>query len=260
LRASVTGYRHPSCYANDDSNCSTKISKEHFLSAALLRRLQQNKKVKVAGLSWQEPKTFGLFPIGSLGANILCRDHNGALSSLDDSILRFVDAIHAIDQEPHSRRECFSGADIERWMLKYLVGLTCSGNTRGILEPYWIDILFGRSEWREGSGLYFAVDGAGPSYHTDSFLVETIKCADGIVRGARFFLQGLPFNLILGKPGTPDAFGVWRPRGMIFKRPESESRVEFKWASACGETAVILDRIGTYNGPPPVWHEWERNG
>ncbi len=35
--APVTGYQHAKCYARSDSNCSSKISKEHYISETLLR-------------------------------------------------------------------------------------------------------------------------------------------------------------------------------------------------------------------------------
>jgi len=49
---SRTGYRHPKCYAGADSNCSTKISKEHFISETLLERISLNGRAKIAGLAW----------------------------------------------------------------------------------------------------------------------------------------------------------------------------------------------------------------
>jgi len=256
----VTLYKHPRCYANGDGNCSPIISKEHFISASLLRRLELNKTIKVAGLSWQRPETFDLISIASFGSNILCDRHNSNLSRLDNSILQFVNTLHAIDKKQFRKDVSFSGSDIERWMLKCVVGLAFSGNAKGRVEQSWIDVLFRRANWPDRAGLYFATNSANPTFHTDSFLVETLSGQDGVIRGARIFLQGFPFSILLGKPSMPNTFGLWRPRGMIFRFTKTEARIKFKWKSAFSDTAAILSRIGAYDRPPPTWREWEKAG
>ena len=66
-RPEVTGYAHPACYASEDRDCSHSISKEHYISDVLLRRIQSpGANSKVAGFAWQLPKTFDRVPIKDL--------------------------------------------------------------------------------------------------------------------------------------------------------------------------------------------------
>jgi hypothetical protein len=109
-----TGFRHPRCYASVDADCSTKISREHFISASLLRKLELYKKAKIAGLAWQEPESFDLVPVKGLASNILCERHNSSLSSRDGLIDDFATAIRAFDCAPKSKHVKFSGSDLER--------------------------------------------------------------------------------------------------------------------------------------------------
>src|ERR1041385_3485295 len=192
-----TGYSHPKCYANADANCSTKISKEHFISASLLRRLQLNNKAKIAGLAWQERETFDLIPVKGIASNILCERHNSMLSGLDAAIDRFATSIRAFDRTPSNRHVKFSGSDIERWMLKCLLGLTISKNIVSHLKPECVDILFGRFAWPGEWGLYFSLASSTPAYHTDSLMIQTrVDEARSLVLAADFFIQGLPFTLV----------------------------------------------------------------
>ena len=121
---SLTGYGHPKCYVRSDMNCSAKITKEHFISSALLRRLMLNRTVKVAGLSWQSPQTFDLVPFKGLASHVLCDRHNNALHSLDDAAEKLARSIRAIDQSPATVPPVTtaSGSDFERWIVKLVMG------------------------------------------------------------------------------------------------------------------------------------------
>jgi hypothetical protein len=56
-----TNYQHPRCFANGDRNCSATISRDHFISKKYLKQIELNGTTKIAGLAWQEPRTFSLF-------------------------------------------------------------------------------------------------------------------------------------------------------------------------------------------------------
>jgi hypothetical protein len=256
-----TGFRHPRCYANVDENCSTKISKEHFISAALLRKLQLNNKAKIAGLAWQEPETFDLVPVNGLASNILCERHNSSLSALDSLIDDFATTIRTFDRAPKSKHVKFSGSGIERWMLKCLLGLTVSKNITSQLKPECTDLLFGRIGWPDHWGLYFPVGASSPIYHTDSLLIETrVDQARSLILAADFFIQGIPLTLVLGKPDNPAAFGIWRPGQIIFKAPSATQLVNFSWQDKCSGKPVTLTRTGTFDGYPPNWKDWAKEG
>jgi hypothetical protein len=100
------------------------------------------------------------------------------------------------------------------WFLKCLLGLSKSGNIHGSLKPECVDILFERQIWPPEWGLYyFTGSEAGAIYHTDSAAVEVLASADRTtVLAGKFFIQGLPFFLVMGKPGDPRAFFGIRAR------------------------------------------------
>jgi hypothetical protein len=259
LPGPVSGIKHEKCYANADGNCSSKISKEHFISANYLEQIQLNNTAKVAGLTWQAPETFNLVPVKTMASNILCERHNNALSPLDAVFGSFAETVREFDRpgSTHSEAREISGSDIELWMLKCLVGLTASGNVKGTLKPECSDILFGRIDWPEGWGLYFANQAGEQIYHSNSLLIETMVSPDNVVLLGKLFIQGLPFLLVMGKPDNPQNVGVWRPATIIFKSPDSEKTITLSWDGGCGP-AICLTRTGRYDGPSPNWKEWEK--
>jgi hypothetical protein len=257
-----TGYRHAKCYASADANCSRKISREHSISESLLRRIELNNTAKVAGLAWQQRETFNKIPIKGMASKVLCKRHNEALSNLDAGVTALAARIHDFDQSNPSANKSayFSGSDFERWMLKCLYGLSASGNINSTPKLECLDLLFARRDWPDHWGLYFSM-AQETIYHTDSILIETLTDPTGsLILGTKFFIQGLPFILLLGRPDDPDAFGVWRPEKLVFKFPGSEKTLQLTWDSGARGPPVILTRTGSYDGHPPSWKDWERTG
>jgi hypothetical protein len=258
-----TGYSHPRCYARHDQDCSTKISREHFISEALLRRIELNNTAKIAGLAWQDREKFNVVPIKGLASNILCKRHNEALSSLDSMIAQFANTVNRFDRLEPTRNETaeFGGFEIERWMLKCLLGLTTSGNIKSALKRECVDLLFKKSDWPEHWGLYFCDTASSPIYHTDSLSIEPRTGPDRkLILACNFHIQGLPLVLVMGKPGNPRRLGVWRPKEIRFKLEASEKILCLSWeGSRCGEP-VTLNRIGSYRGHPPHWKGWAKDG
>jgi hypothetical protein len=255
-----TNYQHPKCFANGDSNCSRKISREHFISETYLKQIELNDTTKIAGLAWQEPRTFSIVPTKRLVSKILCDRHNTALSRLDTAYGSFTDMIRKYDKgQPVSATNTFSGGALELWFLKCLLGLSKSNNIHSSLKPECVDILFERQAWPPEWGLYYCTEG-GTIYHTDSLLVEVLSGPDRkLALAGKFFVQGLPFFLVMGKPGDPRAFGIWHPRAILFRFPTAEKQLALSWDGQGGDS-VILTRTGTYDGPPPIWQEWEKKG
>jgi hypothetical protein len=257
------------CYARADRNCSPKISREHFVSETLLRQIHLNNTAKVAGLKWQQKETFNVVPLSGLASSILCERHNNALSPLDACIGAFAEAIGAYDAALHSsnaitasEQRSFSGDDIERWMVKCLLGLTTSKNLNATkLKPECVDLLFANIEWPDGWGLYFSASPSRPIHHSYSFLIETrFDQARGLILAADFVIRGLPFVLCLGKPHRQESFGIHRPEAIVFKSDECEKVLVLSWPRGPRNPVILLKRAGTYDGPPPDWREWEQNG
>jgi hypothetical protein len=257
-----TGYRHARCYASVDANCSSKISREHFISKSLLRRIELNNTAKVAGMTWQKPESFDIIAVKGMASKVLCKRHNEALSNLDSVITSLAETIHGFDKTTTSvdQNASFNGSDVERWMLKCLFGLSASGNITSTMKPECLDLLFARRHWPEHWGLYFSMM-PGPVYHTDSLLIETrVDPSRNLILAANFYIQGLPLVLVLGKPADPRTFGIWRPEKLLFKFPKSEKTLHLTWDEGRSGAPVILTRSGTYDGSPPSWKDWEKNG
>ena len=262
LSGPVTGYSHPKCYANIDANCSDSISREHYISASYLRQVEHNGTVKIAGLAWQQPETFDLMSINSLQAKVLCGRHNSAISGMDSTFSIFADTIREIDRNgaQSSKAFTFSGNAIELWMLKTIIGSVASRNFGGTVAPIAVELLLGRKAWPRWWGLYFSPSSDQPIYHTDSLMIETlINPVEKNVMGCRFYIQGLPFTFLLGTPDNPEAFGFWRPREIDLDFPHTEQKIIFKWDGLRRGKPVRLQRAGAYDGPPPIWKDWEKS-
>jgi hypothetical protein len=146
-------------------------------------------------------------------------------------------------------------------MLKCLLGLTVSKNISSQLKPECAEVLFGRMGWPDHWGLYFPVETSTPIDHTDSLLIQTrVDQARSLILAADFLIQGVPLTLVLGKPDNPAAFGIWRPGQIIFKSSTGTLLVNLSWQDRCSGQPVTLTCTGTYDGHPPNWKEWERNG
>ena len=265
----LTGYSHPKCYATGDRNCSSQISKEHFTSEVLLRQIQLNKTAKVSGLKWQQPETFNIVPLQRLASKILCERHYNSLDRLETSMGLFSEAIGVYDASlrscttaEESEQRQFSGDDIDRWMLKCLIGLKMSKNLISAqLRPEYIDLLFAISEWPEGWGLYFSPSPIMLIYHSPCILIEThVDQARGLVLAATFLIRGFPLMLCLGRPEDPTTIGLFRPEALFLKHSQCEKVLVLSWLGGPMGPPVVLERSGTYDGPPPNWKEWERNG
>lgn len=265
----ITGHANAKCYARADRNCSQKISKEHFVSETLLKQIHLSNTAKVAGLRWQQKETFNVVPLSGLASYILCERHNNALSPLDACIGTFGEVIGAYDaalnsgkSSTASEQRSFSGDDIERWMVKCLLGLTASKNLNATkLKPECIDLLFANIDWPDGWGLYFSASPRKPIHHSSSFLIETkIDQETGLIFAAEFFIRGLPFVLCLGKPDRLESFGIYRPEAIVLKSGECEKVLVLSWLSGPRSPVILLKRAGIYDGPPPDWKEWEKNG
>jgi hypothetical protein len=269
LRGNVTGYSHPKCYAKCDLNCSSTISKEHFISESLLRQIELNNTAKIAGLSWQQRECFNIIPLSGLASKVLCERHNSALSPLDNEMGKFTQSIKDFDRATNpssndltNETRFFCGEDIECWMLKCLIGASQSGNFRDtLIKPECIDLLFRRAEWPEEWGLYFPAPKENVVYHSDSFLVETfLNPTTREILAARFTIRGIPMDLILGRPDNPAMLGIWRPKQIVFKSIQVTKLLELSWQGNSSHQEVLLERVGTYDGPPNDWQDWEKNG
>ena len=149
-----TGRSLQSCYASVLADCSSKRSREHYISESLLRLLNQNNALRVSGLAWLEDNE-KILPPGALASTILCDRHNAVLSPLDAIAVRLFQAFDEDGAGASGKRILclFSGHDLERWLLKIMCGVAYSKGFKLETEAdlslpkYWLEILFGDADF-----------------------------------------------------------------------------------------------------------------
>ncbi len=113
-----------SCWASFRGDCGGKISREHYITKAILPM-----EVTVEGPSWTdgEPKTVSR---ESLNAKCLCEQHNSELSVLDSEVKKLFDFIQKINKDFAKPRYAFridlcilDGQKLLRWCCKTIAGI-----------------------------------------------------------------------------------------------------------------------------------------
>lgn len=158
----ATGRALENCYASSLGDCGPTLSREHYISESILRRLNVAKGLHAQGFPWQKDAAPQPIPPSALTARVLCDRHNAALSPLDSIAERLFAALDEenIADAPEGILRLFNGHDFERWLLKVLCGVAASGQltlpqpTDTSIQRSWIEVLFGRSDFDAELGLY----------------------------------------------------------------------------------------------------------
>ena len=155
-------YSHPSCYASRLGTCCSKITREHYVSHGVLKRMGDT--ITIIGASWlgNKPKSI---PVATFAPKVLCEAHNTALSALDDTAKKVFDALLDFDAElsppvnsPLHRIVRVNGWAFERWFLKVYCGMHAAGHLKepGTIPDYIIESLFHDTPLPLDLGLYMA--------------------------------------------------------------------------------------------------------
>lgn len=246
------------CFLHGYGPCHGKMTGEHYISQAVLKLISPKGAVQIGGLPWQEPDQLKNVGVGALTANVLCEPHNSGLTGLDAAAKEFFKTLNDIDKTPEQVPGDVSvdGPAIERWLLKIVCGLVAGpGIANGKVRDSWKSILTGGA-WPEGWGMYVMPASGEQVFATEFYFESKVNPATGDILCAFVRLAGVGFNLVLGRPDNPQAFGIYRPRGLLFQIPGREIGIEFKWPFKT-ETAVIYTRVGTSSEPPPQWEGWK---
>jgi len=144
--APATGYANSNCSAASLQDCASKTCREHFISENVLKQIAQSGVVKIAGLSWQPAEVFAALPTNAIASRVLCTRHGDALSPLDAEFGRFFGTLEEIDDALRDGKEAqafrlFSGENLERWMLKMLLGAVSSENFTSRLKEDCLELL-----------------------------------------------------------------------------------------------------------------------
>ncbi len=251
-----TGYAHPKCYARALSDCSEKITGEHYLSAVVLRRIANAEGfVYVAGVAWKDGVTKRL-RVEDLVTRKLCERHNRTLSPLDVAAGRVFDAFFDFRRYRDGGRDLVvgvNGHDFERWLRKYLCGLLSV--KREEIPPLWLNILFGQNSFLLPRGLYvYAI--AGDELRGDTIQLEVAQSDGGPVTGCRVRLMSADFMLAMTDrpPAAADQVGklrIPRPDGFEFVNDRTGARfvLAFSWQSGASH-AVVRGAWATASAAP----------
>ncbi|MFQ5798661.1 MAG: hypothetical protein ACE5H0_08205 [Bacteroidota bacterium] len=234
--------------------CSSKRSREHYISESLLHYLNRNNDLTVSGLPWVEGE-HQVLPPSAVSSRVLCERHNSALSPLDVIAVRLF---QAFDEEGAAGSGqqllyLFSGHDLERWLLKILCGITCSKNLPLDVEAdlsipkYWLDILFGDAEFPDEQGLYVCKS-RGHRFEGPRGLQLRAITGRGRLTGMGLWVCG--YELILSMSGFPSrSFDgrevAYRPLEFYTTGRDFEKSVMLSWEGTADLGSVSLDIGGT---------------
>ena len=237
-----TGFSHPSCFARELRDCDETISREHYISESLLR-LGGGNRVTAVGLPWIPPGGKATVSIASLTGKVLCKRHNEALSPLDAVATQFFRFF--TDEWTSEGVDLYltSGHELERWLLKTLCGLVCSGNatlhgekkTHWTPPRPWLDILFGESKAESPAGLHFIVATTYQAQKGMAIVSPQFKEATGQPVALAFALSGIGFMFCMEElpptrvPSKTGADTRYRPMGLQLRRGEAIREAHFGW-------------------------------
>lgn len=210
------------CWAKNLGDCSSKISREHIVSAALW----DGPAIVVEGFPWcdGEKKKIGL---GSLTAKILCKKHNSDLSEVDSAGAdAFRTLQRAVNLQEKRRKERprkwkvvrfeIDGLRLERWFLKTLINVAVTSPSPGtwadsdtsLKEPprRFVEAAFGVSPLASPLGLYGAGTVGEEIVMSDSVGLYTLLDGEGGLVGGLFTFLGYRFFLNLRSGEVPNHF------------------------------------------------------
>jgi hypothetical protein len=209
------------CYLSSHGDCSSKITREHFISRNILQRITTDKlAIENAGHIFGGKNRVEI-GIDAFAAKVLCDAHNPALSPLDTAAGVAFSTIEAVTKDIARIADTTatirsfhisSGMDIERWLIKVYCGLVAAEKIRGssgkilqrsALPSYLFDALLGIGSLPSPLGLYQHTF-VGQKLRLGGIEIGTIQLTDGSDDVGGLLLNLGPINLILV---TSMAFG-----------------------------------------------------
>lgn len=256
----VSNFTNYKCYCSSTNNCDSKITKEHYISKNILLYINNNtKSATIAGLPWIPNNDSKNISIDSLTTKTLCERHNNSFSPLDAEASKLFTTIGEYDTSflNAGNKDAISvlcGEDIEKWMLKTVCGFVSAKqidhdkkvkNTQ--IKQLWIDILDGKKDWPKHWGLYISVQTDIEVLHkaqTFAFIPRINPENDDLLV-AEILINNITFILLLGTPDTPDSFGIYRPRTLIFHDNNVKKYIELSWQDNSYSKYISFTRTGT---------------
>ena len=257
---SETGYAHPKCYLRASNDCSSSISREHYVSKSVLHQIKYNgDAIRIRGAPWVKDNEHRDMTIDSLTANILCERHNSALSPLDAEAGRFfrilTEILVDLNRKTLSRKPHFhliNGDALELWLLKVACGCYHSiGMSEGerVSKVYTINeakivAAFLEGKWESRAGLYvLGAHGDAKGADFGMAITPLTDMARMAFVGARVKTNGFEFDLLFDMDGRPS--GSWpgwthRPTELVFERKRREHHLIFSWPIGTPEASLTF--------------------
>jgi hypothetical protein len=258
-----SGFQHPKCYAREIGGCSTKISKEHYVTEALLKEVAEGQRaVRVSNhpllpTSVLGPEQFGL---RALTGHILCKTHNSLLSDFDTTavtLFKHLDFLNGTSHHAAQPTVPISGDRFERWMLKTLLG-TLYGGAIPVLPGMEFEeqlppvellrVIFDNQPIPVGQGLFLNAGRLGEAFTADHNVLQLsiAPSRDGRVIGLRVRMFGIMFSLILMNftDGLPEELreGTYRPSNITI---EPGGSVPIEWTGQVEARPVHILHLGS---------------
>lgn len=188
------------CWAASLGECSSKLSREHIVSAAFF----DGNKITLSGFDWTRDKVVEI-PLSSAVTKVLCEKHNNDLSDLDIASKEIGECFKSVITMASNAAGLIDGSKFERWLLKTTLNIICTSPQ--MYQQFWPDeflaaLVFGRIkfDYSTGMGLY-AVHPNLYGNFTDAWnfvnvrpLILTIQGDTGLI-GALITFWGIPFFL-----------------------------------------------------------------
>jgi hypothetical protein len=159
------GYSHPKCYVGPLSGCGLEIEREHYISESVLKALGDG-LLEVNGMPWQSgaPTSFDrkpprAHPVRS-AQSVAEPSRQTRRTILSDRASRREGPHRAYPQAEAPSWSVFNGHDLERWLLKTLLGMLAAKCLMDGGEPLLggtdvatLNVLFGTSSWPTHCGI-----------------------------------------------------------------------------------------------------------
>lgn len=237
---------NPSCYLSRISNCTAKISSEHFISRNILEKLTKDTLKFENAAHFFGGKNQVEIGIDGFASKVLCVNHNSALSPLDTAAGAAFQRIEELTKDMLLADKGYSvnsfhvvsGIDMERWMIKVFCGLVAAGKIRSTsgrieqlnsLPSELLEALIGATLLQPPLGLYMhtfvgQIRKSGLSF-------ATIMLSDGSDQVGGLILSLGLMNLVLVTSQrytqTFNEPSWYRHQTLVFNAKHKGSRIRF---------------------------------
>lgn len=254
-----TGERNRKCFFSQLADCAGKPSRDHIVSAAVLREISAE-KVSISstnGVRAFAPES------SSITTRWVCERHNRALSPLDATAARFFRAVRCVEDalaggpKPAQRLFLFNGFDLERWALKTMLATfrgRLSNVVPGLVDvPNYASDLF-QNQVGAPYGMYF------PTYtpRLDQFTTTSgrhlrlqLITEERALVGIEVHLGSLAFRYLVGGSDYAVALertrSTRRPKRILYYRGDEVFAIGLGWPDAENrDVALSCDKDGIF--------------